>query len=356
MSTQPPAGAVEKTKQRVEVTTTDFNDPVAIYLNTGMFDQLQRVARMMAQSTYIPEHLRAGKDKDGKERSVELATGDCFLVVAQAFRWGMDPFLVAQHTYPVRGKLGYEGKIIAALVNVRAEKPLSFVYSGEKGTQSRTVTVTAQRRGDPDPVSIDGSIKEWATDNPKWKSMADQMLAYRGSREWARRYMPEAVLGIADVDVEDPPPARIVDITPDPLTPARGLEPLKEKLRAEKAEAGPSVPTPVQHSGKPVDAPAFALGAQPNEEQLAAQSRAAALRLARDGVGALLEQHPADAADAEKEPPVVVPPGKLKDGRVCLHEALRGARLGTSKKFIACPEQGCDAELTQAQCDALGPV
>jgi hypothetical protein len=165
----------------------NFNpdDPVALYMDTGIFEQLQRVAKLMSSSGLIPEHLR------GKQ-------ADCFLVAAQAFRWRMDPFGVSQHTFVYKGKLGYEGKLIAAVVNTssRLERPLSYEYSGSG--VDRKVVVSGHLKGEDKPRTIDGTVKAWKTDNDKWASMADQMLSYRGAREWARRHMPEAVLGVSE--------------------------------------------------------------------------------------------------------------------------------------------------------------
>lgn len=181
----PPAVATKPERQIIPV-AVDINNPVSLYLDTGVFEQLQRVAKLMASSTLIPAHLR------GMEK-----TGDCFLVVSQAFRWGMDPFAVAQHTYVLQGKLGYEGKLIAAVVNTNAriERHLSYAYEGSGA--DRKVTVSGTLKGETEARTISGTVGGWKTNNEKWASMPDQMLAYRGAREWARRHMPEAVLGVS---------------------------------------------------------------------------------------------------------------------------------------------------------------
>lgn len=174
----------------VKPTTTidQFNpdDPVSLYMQPSVFGQLQRVAKLMSHSDLVPPHLR-GDDR----------TADCFLVVAQAFRWRMDPFAVAQHTYVLNGKLGYEGKLVAAVINAspRLKSKLNYEYTGSG--PDRQVRVYATLSGEDKPREVSGTVKQWATDrNPKWKDLPDQMLSYRGAREWARRHMPEAVLGV----------------------------------------------------------------------------------------------------------------------------------------------------------------
>ena len=197
----------------------DFSDPVAVYLDSDIFGQLQRVAKLMSSASLAPAHLRG----EGK-------LGDCFLVAAQAFRWRMDPFAVAQHTYVLSGKLGYEGKLIAAVVNAsgKLQGSLDYQYSGI-GDQ-RQVTVLGKLIGDLAPRAVVGTVGGWKTSNEQWKKNTDQMLAYRGAREWARRYMPEAVLGIhADDDLAAPSSVTMRDITP-PSTPLAAVSAAMDAL------------------------------------------------------------------------------------------------------------------------------
>jgi len=208
----------------------DFNDPVAVYLDSDIFAQLQRVAKLMSSASLAPAHLRG----EGK-------LGDCFLVAAQAFRWRMDPFSVAQHTYVLSGKLGYEGKLIAAVVNSsgKLQGSLDYRYSGS-GDQ-RSVTVSGKLLGDAEPREIVGTVGGWRTTNEQWKKNPDQMLAYRGAREWARRYMPEAVLGIQAED--DLAPQRSVtmrDVTPA-STPAAAVAALIDDIEQDADALAPAV-------------------------------------------------------------------------------------------------------------------
>jgi hypothetical protein len=146
----------------------------------------------MSNSELVPSHLR------GKP-------ADCFLVCSQAIRWKMDPFAAAQHIYVARGKVGWEGKIVAAIVNSKLPKggKLNYSYTGTEDTPGRTVTVSGILPGEKTPRKVSGSIKDWSTGNEQWKS-GDQMLSYRGAREWARRHMPEAVLGVySDDEVQE---------------------------------------------------------------------------------------------------------------------------------------------------------
>lgn len=199
--------AVELVKRdKSAVTQFDPDNAVALYLDPSIFEQVQRIATMMSRSQLVPKHLQSvyGRDAEGKVVMTENKVSDCFLVCAQAFRWRMDPFSVAQHTFVLSGKLGYEGKLIAALINTNRnlDRRLNYTYEGS-GLQ-RKVTVSGRLKGEDKDRVVSGTIAEWQTQNPKWKDIPDQMLSYRGAREWARRHMPEAVLGVqADEEVEE---------------------------------------------------------------------------------------------------------------------------------------------------------
>jgi hypothetical protein len=161
---------------------------------TSMSEAME-LADIMSKANLLPDHLR------GKP-------GDCLLVVMQAQRWNMDPVSVAQCTSVVRGKLCYEGKLVsAALRSMGAiQDELDFEYSG--AGQRRKIVVTGTLRSGK-IRSIDGTVEQWATSNDNWKKSPDDMLAYRGTRQWARRWAPAAMLGVYTPDeMEDPEPAR----------------------------------------------------------------------------------------------------------------------------------------------------
>lgn len=195
-----------------------------LLMDTAKFEQMQRIAQAMAESSIIPDHLVAqpwwdpkGK-MSGQERMdtrnklgpEEFARGmaeakkrtvaNCFLVVEQSFRWGMSPFAVAPETYVVGGKLAYQGKLVLAVVNELAglDGRLAFDWSGEG--PGRTITIRGRFRGEA-VERVDSII--WSkvkTDNKMWQADPDQKLLYTGVIHWARRWCPEVVLGVKTVE------------------------------------------------------------------------------------------------------------------------------------------------------------
>lgn len=256
--------------------SVDFNDPVAVYLDSDIFGQLQRVAKLMSSASLAPAHLRG----EGK-------LGDCFLVAAQAFRWRMDPFAVAQHTYVLSGKLGYEGKLIAAIVNASGKLAGSLDYRYSGAGDQRSVTVSGKLVGDAEPREVVGTVASWKTGNEQWKKNTDQMLAYRGAREWARRYMPEAILGIhADDELASNAPTNVTmrDITPPPASSplaavTQAMDALLDKVEQEADNTAPAASDADSPAAASSDAPTGA----PLSPELAERARAivAAIRKAQ---------------------------------------------------------------------------
>ncbi|RKL78869.1 hypothetical protein D6D64_08720, partial [Moraxella catarrhalis] len=100
-----------------ELTTTQNQ----IVLDDGLFNKCHRLAEIMASgSCTIPKHLQ------GK-------VGDCFAIIGQSIRWGMDPYAVAQKTHLVNGTLGYEAQLVIAVINAKAPivGRLKFDYFGD---------------------------------------------------------------------------------------------------------------------------------------------------------------------------------------------------------------------------------
>lgn len=165
------------------------------------------LASVMSKASLIPDHLR------GKP-------GDCLLVIMQAQRWGMDAVSVAQCTSVVYGKLCYEGKLVAAALYATGaiDGRLRYEFSGTDA--GRTVTVTGRPHGSPIDQTVTGTVLDWQTSNDNWKKQPDDMLVYRGTRQWARRYAPEALLGVYTPDeIEDAPTSAPVTVTALPREP-----------------------------------------------------------------------------------------------------------------------------------------
>jgi hypothetical protein len=146
-------------------------------------DQAIRLAQAMASAKMVPKHLQDD-------------VGTCLMVVEQAMRWGMSPFAVAQCTSNIGGKLMYEGKLVAAAVQTCGGIVGGFDYRFSGAGDERTITVSAVRNGEKQPRTIAIKMGDVKTSNAMWTKQPDQQLVYSGTRNWARRWTPAALLGV----------------------------------------------------------------------------------------------------------------------------------------------------------------
>jgi len=132
--------------------------------------------------------------------------GACLAVTIQACRWEADPFGVIQKAYITTSKdgserLAYEAQLFAAIVNTRAPLAgrLDLQYSGEGATRAVKVIGVFRDTGEVRDVQTPG-VAKIKKQSPLWAEDPDQQLAYYGIRAWARRWVPELMLGIYSPD------------------------------------------------------------------------------------------------------------------------------------------------------------
>lgn len=177
-----------------EIRVVEDNSPLSFIMDTAKFEHCYRIAEAMSRASLIPRHLKGSTPQE--------TAANCFLVVNQALRWHMDPFAVAPETYEVGGKLGYQGKLVAAVINTRAglRDKLSYEFSGERGTDGFSVTVSGRFEGEDSPKTVTVSVGQARTSNQMWTKDPEQKLVYTGSIRWARRHAPEIIMGVTTDD------------------------------------------------------------------------------------------------------------------------------------------------------------
>jgi hypothetical protein len=181
----------------------------------------------MASVSLLPAHLTHDSKKNALPES--MIVGNCFRLVNQAIRWQMDPFALPDETYVVSGKLGYQGKLVAAVINSRAglKRPLGSIYSTGTGDNLAAVIfgsfepipkeawplLRKLAEGDEGTTYTDLmamgvmciriSVGQAKTTNDMWRKDPQQKLFYSGATKWARRHAPEIILGVlTDDDIE----------------------------------------------------------------------------------------------------------------------------------------------------------
>lgn len=187
--------AVVKSQPR-EVRVVHDDSEISYLMDTARFDHLYRIAGGMARASLIPSHL--------KGTSFEETQANCFLVVNQAMRWKLDPFAIAPETYAIGGKLAFQGKLVAAVINARGNlaERLTYTFNDAKG-DALEVTVSGRLEGEEKPRTVTVSVGQAKTSNQMWTKDPHQKLIYTGAIKWARRHKPEVILGVLTDDDAD---------------------------------------------------------------------------------------------------------------------------------------------------------
>ncbi len=152
-------------------------------------EQALAFAQQMSEAKLLPAHL-------------QKSPADCLRVVLQSVRWQMDPFAVADKTSIIQNKLMYEGQLVSAVVNARGNlsKRLSYEYNGEGDARVLTVSGTVRGESEPRVIELPFSLAKKINRNGQMNTNPDQQAAYIGARIWARRHMPELMLGVYTPD------------------------------------------------------------------------------------------------------------------------------------------------------------
>lgn len=200
--------------------------------------EVMRGAELMASAkNMVPDHLRNNP-------------GGCMAIIMQAQRWGMDPFAVAQKTHIVNGNLGYEAQLVNAVLKSSGsiKGRFHYEYRGEGGgLECRAGAIPA---GESEVVWTEWlRLSDIKTQNsPLWKVNPRQQIAYLQSKNWARLYCPEAILGVYTPDELQAGSGEPKDITPPP-EPDAGAAPrtesVKRRLLADEEDAEDAVTEPV---------------------------------------------------------------------------------------------------------------
>lgn len=270
----------------------------AIY-DTARFEHLMRIAQLMAECSLIPESLyanRKGNEVDYLAHKTVVA--NCYLVVSYAERIGFDPFLVAQSCSVVRGRLMFEGKLIAAALDSQLGVALDYQF-GTWDAETESCVVGLEGKGDALGIRvtgtladgtvkvIDGSVGTWKTtgDKSPWRPGSfKRMLRYRGAREWARAHKPSIMLGFAaddEVDaIENEAGARNARLVGSSSAETSGLASRLQKARENDALPAPQGGFSINTIGRELDGvssegvapsrPAAAQHLQPESERQAA--------------------------------------------------------------------------------------
>lgn len=161
------------------------------FADTVSFRKLFDIGKMFASSALVPQ-------------TYQNRPMDCTVAVDMANRMGVSPMMVMQNLYVVKGKLQWSGQACMSMIRGSGEfKNVRPVYTGTKGEDSWGCYIQAEYRDTGEivkgtEVTIGmAKAEDWYNKNgSKWKTIPEQMLAYRAAAFFARVYIPNALMGV----------------------------------------------------------------------------------------------------------------------------------------------------------------
>lgn len=211
-------------------------NPAQLYMDPAKLQSMVTFADMMSKSSItVPDHLRN-------------KPSDCLAIVMQSTRWGMDPFVVAQKTHLVSGKLGYEAQLVIAVLQSSNAIRGRFHYEYTGTGNDLACRVGAIPAGESEIVW--GSWLRLADvkvqNSPLWKTNPQQQIGYLQAKNWARLFAPGAILGVYTPDELDDGRSASATAAAGPaeqINPDGSTTPLMPARRAS-APTQPPAPTP----------------------------------------------------------------------------------------------------------------
>jgi hypothetical protein len=202
---------VEELERRIDVARSSavaISEQIGGVQFTSMGDVMEFAKMMAVAKGAVPPHLRG-------------EPGACLAVCVQALEWRMSPFAVANKSYFVNDRIAYESQLIHAIVEARAplKGRLRHEIIGE-GDQRRC-KVWGTFKGEDTPHEVTSEVLAKARlkiggqpkGSPLWTAKPELALFYDTTRDWARMYCPDVILGIY---AEEELPNEPRDVTPTP--------------------------------------------------------------------------------------------------------------------------------------------
>lgn len=174
------------------------------------FRKTFRLAKTLCNSQLIPQTYQGKPD-------------DCAIAIDMASRIGISPIMVMQNLYVVKGKPSWSGSACMAFLRNKYKDVLP-VYTGAPNTDSWGCYIKAKTadgeeiKGSAITIGMAKSEGWLSKPGSKWKTMPEQMLAYRAAAFFARVYCPEVLMGVSvQGEVEDSEPDVKPETAPNPF-------------------------------------------------------------------------------------------------------------------------------------------
>lgn len=194
-----------------KITVSEVRNDLSVFSDSESFKKIFDIGKMFASSSLVPQAYQ-GKPMD------------CTIAVDMANRMGVSPMMVMQNLYVVQGKPSWSGQACMSMIRASSEfSEVRPVYTGERDTDSWGCYIQAIRKetgktvkGTEITIAMAKAEGWHGKTGSKWKTMPEQMLAYRAASFFARIHIPNALMGL-HVEGEAEDIARTTVTAPDPF-------------------------------------------------------------------------------------------------------------------------------------------
>lgn len=274
-----------------QITATD------VFANPETFEHAQRVAKVFAQSSLVPQHLRNN-------------VADCLIAYQIARRLGEEPLTVFQNIYVINGKPGWTTAYMVSRANRSGvfRGRITWDESGNGDSLAVTAKAVLSDTGEEVRVTCDirmAKAEQW-TRNAKYQSMPSHMLRWRSAAMLIRLYSPEVMLGMPVIEeIETGQQREVRDVTPA-KTAAQALDDFAgsiEHVIGNGNEGQPEAPDTAKFLGRTSEGDGHVVDASIQPEAQAAVGAATAdvmtIPTTPEEYAAMVKFHMADATNAD---------------------------------------------------------
>lgn len=198
---------------------------ISIFDNFEAFEQAQRFAKMLAESSLIP-----------KEYIKNIP--NTMIALEYSIRLRMSPLMVMQNLNVIQGKPSWGASFLIGTINAsgKYDDDLQFEFTGIKGQKDRGCYCFAEKKGKtiiaPEftfQMALDTGLVD--KNGSKWKVTPELMLMYRAASMFSRLHCPEITLGFYTTEelLDEKDNFKKISIEPEPLDPVE-LEAISNKL------------------------------------------------------------------------------------------------------------------------------
>lgn len=176
----------------LEIVKQRPSSDVSVFSNMQMFENAQRMAKVLVQSSLVPQAYKGN-------------IPNAMIALEMANRIGISPFMVMQNLDVIQGKPSWNSTFTIAILNSCGRfEPMRFEFSGEGDnygcravTKDRDGIVLKSTKIDWNMVKAEGWLNKSGS---KWKTMPDQMFQYRAASFFGRLYAPDLLKGMPSSD------------------------------------------------------------------------------------------------------------------------------------------------------------